>query len=409
MFSGLDFYGGMASAADLSQRENYCEYLQSKAKIEYGAALLNRGMERQAMIISEEMEREASRREDIMRDIAYRQEDETRRAAQMQSDAVAKASRRQVKAIEESTRKRVEAINALSASIGCNLKEISRTADLINQKLAISNEQRILANAKLDNIIELMKIPDSEKERQKSITLGIKFFINASRDPELLQDSLEEFLKAEVLQKQDYFVLHRIGCIYLYDPAHLDISLGRDYFLRAAKYASADSDSDAVLIANVLVNDVNKEYSDMKSDKGSIQKLAADSFSKAAFASYVLGEYSEAVEYQGKACGLDPASHHAFIMAKYLLADGKEKQAIALLSDVIDRDPSYESAAMFIGEFINDENVMCMINQKDLEMNAALDAKLVGCRKKKDAKKLYLEIENCRSYIDKHKLLASLA
>lgn len=408
MSASLDFYAGMHSGADLSQRENYCEYLQSKAKIEYGAALINRGLERQATIISEEMEREAERREYIMRDIAYRQEDETRRAAQMQSEAITSAARIQSRALEESTRKRVEAINALSASIGCNLKAIGRTAELINQKLAISNEQKILTNAKLDNIIELMKIPDSEKERQKSITLGIKFFINASKNPELLHDSLEEFLKAETLQKQDYFVLHRIGCIYLYDPAHLDISLGRDYFLRAAKYASADCDPNAVLVANALVNRVNKEYSDLKQNKNAIQMLAADSFSKAAFASYVLEEIHEAVDLQRKACILDSAPNHSFVLAKYLIADGQEKQAMDILSDVIDKDPSYESAALFIGEFVNNDNVMNMVNRKDLELNAALDAKLVNCSRK-DAKKLYLAIEKCKTYMEKHELLASLA
>jgi hypothetical protein len=99
-------------------------------------------------------------------------------------------------------------------------------------------EQQKLSNLLLENIAELLRVPDSEKERQHSIELGIKFFVNASKDADLFADALEELLKAESLMKQDYFVLHRIGCIYLYVEKYINPEKALEYFLRAAKYAS---------------------------------------------------------------------------------------------------------------------------------------------------------------------------
>jgi hypothetical protein len=109
------------------------------------------------------------------------------------------------------------------------LDHIDSQLSFVNRKLDIQIEQQRISNFILQNIAELLRVPDSEKERQHNIELGMKFYINAKNDPDLFVDALEEFLQAEAMMKQDYFVLHRIGCIYLYVEKFVDPSKARDY------------------------------------------------------------------------------------------------------------------------------------------------------------------------------------
>ena len=127
------------------------------------------------------------------------------------------------KYINQASKQQVQAINQLGQAIGRGMNVLSNQMSDINEALVFLNrnmdvqiEQQKLSNLLLQNIAELLRVPDSEKERQHSIELGIKFFVNASKDSDLFADALEELLKAESLMKQDYFVLHRLGFIYLY-------------------------------------------------------------------------------------------------------------------------------------------------------------------------------------------------
>ena len=161
--------------------------------------------------------------------------------------------------INQASKEQVKAINQLGQAIGRGMNvlsnqmsDINKTLVFLNRNMDIQVEQQKLSNLLLQNIAELLRVPDSEKERQHSIELGIKFFVNASKDEDLYSDALDELLKAESLMKQDYFVLHRIGCIYLYVNKYINPEKALDYFLRAAKYASVESDPKALSLANIL-------------------------------------------------------------------------------------------------------------------------------------------------------------
>ena len=210
----------------------------------------------------------------------------------------------------------------------------------LNQRMDIVLEQQRMGMMLQQNIADLLKIPDSEKERLQAITHGMQFFTNAARDVDLFDDALDEFLKAEQMRKQDYFVLHRIGCIYLYVEKHLDPLRAVDYFSRAAKYAAAESSPDAVRLANILTNPVNDAYTEQTTDPDLIKKLAADSYEKAALASYILGDDTNAVTYQKKAlsCG-GQLGRKFFFLGKYLLRNGQADDAIRYLRIAITNHP----------------------------------------------------------------------
>ena len=163
------------------------------------------------------------------------------------------------KYINQASKQQVHAINKLGQAIGRGMNvlsnqmsDINQTLGFLNRNMDIQVEQQKLSNLLLQKIAELLRVPDSEKERQHSIELGVKFFVNANKDPDLYADALEELLKAESLMKQDYFVLHRIGCIYLHVNKYINPEKALDYFLRAAKYASVESDPEAMRLVNAL-------------------------------------------------------------------------------------------------------------------------------------------------------------
>ncbi len=225
----------------------------------------------------------------------------------------------------------------------------------------------------LQNIVELLKIPNSEKERQQAITNGIRFLANASINPELFNDALEEFLKAESFQKQDYFVLHRIGCIYLYSEDNLAPDKAMEYFARSAKYAKVESDPNAVRMANLLTNNVNTAYSQTVGNQNSILRLAADSFEKAAFAAYVANDISKAIEYQESANALQETPQGVFLLSKYQAHENNMEVSLPLLAKAVESEPKLASGIFQEVDMMVQPDIVNYIDQKDKEINAGLE------------------------------------
>ena len=282
------------------------------------------------------------------------------------------------KYISLASQEQVQAINHLGQAIGRGMNVLNNKMEDINQTLVFLNrntdiqiEQQRLSNLLLQNIAELLRVPDSEKERQHSIELGVKFFVNASKDADLFTDSLEEFLKAEALMKQDYFVLHRLGCIYLYVEKYLNPEKALDYFHRAGKYASVESDSGATRLLNALNKNFNTINSNLNSEV-QIGLLAADSYEKASFSAYILGKFADAVNYQTKALKLKDTNQNRFLLAKYQVRNGEVSEAVKNLSKCIDDEPVYLLACFKEIDFCNEPEVGRLI----LEKNSKIDGKI---------------------------------
>jgi hypothetical protein len=288
------------------------------------------------------------------------------------------------KYINQASKEQVQAINQLGQAIGRGMNVLSNQMSDINETLVFLNrnmdvqiEQQKLTNLLLQNIAELLRVPDSEKERQHSIELGIKFFVNASKDADLYTDALEELIKAESMMKQDYFVLHRIGCIYLYAEKYINPEKALEYFLRAAKYASVESDNKAARLANVLTKNFNTVNSDLNNSEKQIGMLAADSYEKAAFSAYILGRLSDAVSYQSKALKFNEIPQNRFFLAKYQIRNGEITEGVKNLNQCIDDEPIFTVASFKEIDLINEPAVINLISNKnqeiDNEINKLLD------------------------------------
>jgi tetratricopeptide (TPR) repeat protein len=341
--------------------------------------------------------------------------------------------------ILEASENQVIAISKLGEAIGLGmdvlsgqLREISSELTFLNKNVDILIEQNKLSNLLLQNIAELLRVPDSEKERQHSIELGIKFFVNARKDADLYQDALEQLCKAELLMKQDYFVLHRIGCIYLYVKEYINPEKALDYFIRAAKYASVESDPKAIRLINALADKSSNPNSQSNSDINKIKHLAAESYEKAAFAAYVLGKYDDAVHFQSKAFNLNSTAQNRFILSKYHIRNQNISSAVENLDKAIEELPELTLAVFREIDLMNEPKVLDLIEDKNriidekiselinewaqlptnkssvsvkkLEMlkNEKYDVKLKEYNELKLAAKNVLEaLSNCKSSIDK--------
>ena len=327
--------------------------------------------------------------------------------------------------INQASKEQVKAINQLGQAIGRGMdvlsnqmSDINETLVFLNRNMDIQVEQQKLSNLLLQNIAELLRVPDSEKERQHSIELGIKFFVNASKDADLYADALEELLKAESLMKQDYFVLNRIGCIYLYVEKYINPAKALEYFLRAGKYASVESDSNAMRFVNVLTNNFNKinsetkgenftdvtdmfksgnklgaikllkdktgwdlkecqDWMDNKINEGQnslnhIGLLAADSFEKAAFAAYVLGRFTDALNFQEKALKFNNTSQNRFLLAKYQVRNKRIAESIQNLEIAFDENPNLLIGTFKDLDLISEQEVLNLIEKKNNLINAKI-------------------------------------
>jgi hypothetical protein len=297
---------------------------------------------------------------------------------------ISKASNEQIKAINRLGHTFVAGMGLLSEqinqvsnqlnTISNQISEVNQSLSFLNRNIDILIEQQKLSNLLLQNIAELLRVPDSEKERQHSIELGIKFFVNAKKDQDLFNDSLEELLKAESLMKQDYFVLHRIGCIYLYADKLINPERAFDYFSRAAKYSSVESDPKAARLANVLSNISDSDLS-KKSNVDKIKEIAADSYEKAAFAAYILGDFAKAVQNQTRALELMECSEYRFLLAKYQIRVGDIKNSLLNLDEAINVNPYlfYGISNLLDLDFVGESDVIDLLESKDNQLKIRID------------------------------------
>jgi len=168
---------------------------------------------------------------------------------------ISKSSKEEVTAIDELGQRIGLGKNVLLGKFDCDEERLY----FLNKNIDIQVEQKRLTNLLHENLGEILRLPDNNKERLQHIELGLKYFIKANKDNGLYADALEEFKLAEKQMKQDYFILYLIGLIYLFSPKHLDPVKAIDYFTRSAKYVVVESDPKAIRLVNVLRYDPIKE------------------------------------------------------------------------------------------------------------------------------------------------------
>ena len=332
---------------DANLIESWMEWLKDVKKAEYSAALIGQ-------YISE--------------------------ASNEQVEAIGSLGEKLGMSIEKSSDKIVDSLSTINDTIqkgvDCilnGLGKIETELSILNGNLELILEQQRITNLLLEDIFEVLRLPEREKERNHCIELGLKFFSNASKDPDLFEDSLNEFLKAEKLMPQDYFVLHRIGMIYTYSIKHIDLLKALEYFTRAAKYASVESDPKAARLANILrKNNINK-LGDIENDTEAIGLLASDSYEKAAFSSYILGDFQTAVSLQKKSLNFQNEARKYFMLSKYQSRAKLLSECIESLESSLNLQPDLALAALKDFDLNSQKEVLQLIEIKNKDNENKID------------------------------------
>ena len=264
---------------------------------------------------------------------------------------IQQASADQISAIDSTGRRICGALYSGFADLQEGLEKVTKELQGVNQRLDLVLDEARTSNLLQENMAELLRIPDSQKQRQHHIEMALKFLKNALKDEDLYQDALRELLEAEKLMPSDYFILHRIGMIYLYVPALGNLEKALDYFARAGKYALVESHPDAARLSNILNKKVTKLFADQaEAASADLSVLAAESYFQGATTLYALSRFDEAAKIAEKAvkCQPNEAKYH-FFFAKYLTRSGNSEAAVSQLEKATELVPEMALAA--IGDF----------------------------------------------------------
>jgi formylglycine-generating enzyme required for sulfatase activity len=224
--------------------------------------------------------------------------------------------------------------NVYLKEINDGIGEANGWLESMDTRLALGLEEQRIGNVLAENIAERLPIPESEKERHRWITMGLKFFKSAGRDPDFYADALKYFHRAEAAMPEDYFVLRQIGMLHLYAAPLLDLEKAADFLTRAGNYAAVESQPDAVRLGHMLAKSVLQRFRDQPgAPAGEIAAFAVESYRHAAVGRYVQGNFAGALRLVEKAHGLDAGSSALrFLQGKYLAAAGQHELAFAAVS-----------------------------------------------------------------------------
>jgi hypothetical protein len=137
------------------------------------------------------------------------------------------ATQKVAQSIENASKEQIKALN-----VGFNMLD-QRLTRILNEQTA--------TNLLLEDIKELLKIPDSEKQKNQHINQGVKYLSQASVESSFVGDAIIEFEAAKKISDRDWFVLYNLGVLYLYYPEVFDIEKAKLNLTNALKYAKIDT------------------------------------------------------------------------------------------------------------------------------------------------------------------------
>lgn len=247
-------------------------------------------------------------------------------------NAIQVSSQKHREAIEQASDAICSTLESGFSDLNYNLENINDgihgLSNLVGHGFSLIVEGQKITHRYLGQIQNLLRVPDSQKQRVYHIDEGIKYLQNAFRqstDSDFYTDALEEFKKSEAIERKDFFSLFHIGFIYLKSNKHLDPETSENYFRNSARY----------YLAEALVGGTNVSNNLLQSHQGFLLE-AAEAYLFAAEACYIQEKFSEAVELATEAWKTFPNMTKAgFMQAKYLAANKQVNEAVRILEKAI--------------------------------------------------------------------------
>ena len=290
--------------------------------------------------------------------------------SQQVQDAIQVSSQRQRDAIIQSSNAICSTLESGFSDLNYGLQdvkqEINGLSNLVGHGFSLLLEGQKMTNQYLGQIQNLLRIPDSQKQRVYHIEEGMKYLQNAFRqssNSDFYTDALDEFKKSEAIEKKDFFSLYHIGFIYLKSNKHLDPKTAEAYFRNSARYYLAEALVSGTTVSNNLLT----------THKGFLLE-AAEAYLFAAEACYIQEKFSEAAQLAAEAWQTLPALTKAgFMHSKYLAANNQVNEATKNLEKVIRENRYFSMEVLSDLDLISKPEIVNLLFK--LRVEAVQDAK----------------------------------
>lgn len=252
-------------------------------------------------------------------------------------NAIQVSSERQREAIIQASNATCSTLESGFSDLNDSLKDInrgiSRLSNLVGHGFSLLVEGQKITHQYLGQIQNLLRLPDSQKERIYHIEEGMKYLYNAIKQgthSDFYKDAFDEFNESkggENKDVKDFISLYYIGYIHLKSskPELLNPQKAESNFRNSARYYLAEHSVGGTNFSNNLLQSNNNFILG-----------AAEAYLFAADACYLQEKFSEAVELAEKAWKTLPELTKAGLMqSKYLAANNQVSEAVNVLEKAI--------------------------------------------------------------------------
>lgn len=311
--------------------------------------------------------------------------------------------------LEKGFRQVVEQLDQANWRLNEINEGVGKLHAMLDWKTDIIIEQLYINNNYLRQISELLRIPDSQKQKALHIENGLKYLQNALQsldNKRLFDEALDEFQLSLNIDRKDFFSLHRLGLIHFYSTNHLDLNKAFTYFTDAAFHAIVESNID-----NSQRNYSLSRYPKGKESREFYLEEASNSLIYASRCCYLLNNLQVGIQKAEEAWKLTPKFPEAgFQLAKMYGAANQAAVAANVLEEVISVNQFYAVKAVEDIDIISHPSIQAKLEQ--LRDTAVAEARnlLTNCKNKmvhgSQAEPFLNEIDllvNANSYIDAKK------
>ena len=217
----------------------------------------------------------------------------------------------------------------------------------------------------LRQILDELRIPESQRERRYHIEEGMKYFNKGMQSGDCLYfgDALDEFTTATTIDRKDFFSWYYIGMIHLYSKEHIDPEKALSAFDRYIHYADALPQKHNLFDeAWMMKAECKYLMQDMDAAFGFVEKV-------------MTGSYKAALR------GM-----------KYLSASTdryKQQQAVEILKHLMQKNLYIVMQVLEDFDLVNNEYIIGYLNGYRTETVKEISQQLLLCEKDMEALKQY--------------------
>jgi tetratricopeptide (TPR) repeat protein len=205
-----------------------------------------------------------------------------------------------------------------------NLEQISAT---LSWGFSALIEQLTLTNLKLDQIIHLLNIPDSQKQRKYHLEQGFDFLKKSKLNSLFFNKAKQHFEDAVKIEDADYLSLQQLGIIHLYSKDLLNLELSIKYLEQSILYSNSD-----------IGFSRNQQNSSSFHFTYNPAKITATSLMHLARNYFIEEDYKKAFETAKKAIDTYEMVGIYFDLSKYACALKDKKNTLIFLNKAISMD-----------------------------------------------------------------------